>query len=406
LTTILVVGPVDFPLGHIEERWDTLVGPASADRSPSATNVTDPLLIHYTSGTTGRPKGALHVQEALIGHAATARLVLDLNPGDVYWCTADPGWVTGTSYGIFGPLALGIGVVVFSGGFASDAWYRTIQEEGVTNWYTSPTALRMLMREGTTMARRFDLSSLRHICSVGEPLNPAVIEWGREAFSLTIHDTWWQTETGCMQIVNRPGLPVKAGSMGKPLEGVQAAILNADTLEVLQPGSEGLLALRYPWPSMFRTYWAREELYASRFRNGWYLSGDRARCDQDGYYWFIARDDDVINTSGHLVGPFEIESALLTNGGVAEAAAFGVPDLAAGERVVVKVVLREGIAASKEIERHLRTAVRRSVGPYAVPREIIFELKLPRTRSGKIMRRVAKAQFLGLPIGDVSGLED
>jgi acetyl-CoA synthetase len=403
---VVVVGALDSVESPGELRWSELVLNAASHRPPSPTGAHDPMLIHYTSGTTGRPKGALHAHEALVGHAATARIVLDLRPSDVYWCNADPGWVTGTSYGILAPLALGVPSIVFSGGFSSDAWYRVIQEERVTVWYTSPTALRMLMRDGTALAKCYDLSSLRHICCVGEPLNPAVVAWAKEAFDHTVRDTWWQTETGCMQIVNYPFMPVRPGSMGRPLASVTAAILDPESFQPLPPDREGLLALRPPWPSMFRSYWGRPDLYESRFRNGWYITGDRARRDADGYYWFSARDDDVINTSGHLVGPFEVESALLAQGAVVEAAAFGVPDEAAGVKIVVKLVLRAGTAFSKELERDLRTAVRRAVGPHAVPRELVVVQGLPKTRSGKIMRRVVRAQFLGLPTGDLSALDD
>jgi acetyl-CoA synthetase len=404
LQNVLVVG--DAAAEGSEVRLADLLSHASADVPCRPTSPDNPMLLHYSSGTTGRPKGVLHVHEAVVGHAATARVVLDLQPNDIYWCTADPGWVTGTSYGVFGPWANGVTQVAYVGGFSSEAWYQVIAQERVTVWYTSPTALRMLMRDGTQVARGFDLSSLRHICSVGEPLNPEVIRWASEAFGLTVHDTWWQTETGCMQICNYPFMRIKPGSMGRPLVAAGAAVIDPKTHEELPAGREGLIALRPQWPSMFRAYWGRYELYAARFRNGWYVTEDRAYVDTDGYFWFVGRDDDVINTSGHLVGPFEVESALIEHPAVAEAAAFSVPAEDTGEAVVAKVVLIAGHDPDRSLVRDLKTLVRREVGPYAVPRQIEVVDRLPRTRSGKIMRRVARAQYLGLPVGDTSGLEE
>lgn len=404
LESVLVIG--DAATEGREIRLSDLLGRACGHVPCRATALDDPMLLHYSSGTTGRPKGVLHVHEAVVGHAATAAVVLDLQPGDIYWCTADPGWVTGTSYGVFGPWANGVTQVAYVGGFSSEAWYQVIAEEGVTVWYTSPTALRMLMRDGTEVVRRYDLSSLRHICSVGEPLNPEVIRWASEAFGLTVHDTWWQTETGCMQICNYPFMRIRPGSMGRPLVPGGAAVVDPRDATELPPGQEGLIALRPPWPSMFRAYWGREDLYEAKFRNGWYVTEDRAYTDADGYFWFVGRDDDVINTSGHLVGPFEVESALLEHPAVAEAAAFSVPAEDTGEAVVAKVVLVAGHAADRGLLRDLKTMVRRQVGPYAVPRQIEVVDRLPRTRSGKIMRRVARAEYLGLPVGDTSGLEE
>lgn len=365
----------------------------------------DPFLIHYTSGTTGRPKGVIHAHGAISGHAVSARVVLDLREEDVYWCTADPGWVTGTSYGIFGPWANGVSQIAYAGGFSSAAWYQVIESERVGVWYTSPTALRMLRRDGGEAATQYDLSSLRHICSVGEPLNPEIIEWGEQVYGLTIHDTWWQTETGCIQIANLPCLQVRPGSMGRPLADVEAAILDPNKLTGLPPGSCGLLCLRAPWPSMFRGYWEAEDAYKTKFHKQWYLTGDLALEDEDGYYWYVGRDDETINTSGHLVGPFEVESALVRHPAVVEAAAFPTPCTDLGEAVVAWVVLQPQIEFDAELQRTLRTAVRRDVGPFAVPREIVAVDALPRTRSGKIMRRVARAHHLGLPVGDTSSLE-
>ena len=401
---ILVVG--DAELAAKERSLTELLSAAEPQRDCEPTSPQDPLLLHYSSGTTGTPKGVLHVHEAVIAHAATARIVLDVGAEDTYWCTADPGWVTGTSYGVFGPWANGVTQVAFVGGFSSQAWYQTIQEERVTVWYTSPTALRMLMRDGASVAAEYDLSSLRHICSVGEPLNPEVIRWGAHVYGLTIHDTWWQTETGCILIANYPFMEVRPGSMGRPFACVEAAILDPERHEPTEPQHEGLLALRPGWPSMFRAYWGKDELYEGKFKNGWYITGDRAYVDGDGYFWFVSRDDDVINTSGHLVGPFEVESALLQHPSVVEAAAFSAPAKDAGEVVVAKVVLSAQHAEDRSLIRDLKTIVRREVGAFAVPRDIVIVDRLPRTRSGKIMRRVARAEYLGLPTGDVSALEE
>jgi acetyl-CoA synthetase len=362
-------------------------------------------VMHYTSGTTGKSKGAAHVHEAILGHNVTARWALDLHDDDVYWCTADPGWVTGTSYGMFGPWSNGITSVVYEGGFDPKTWYEVIQKHRVTVWYTAPTALRMLMKAGTELPARHDLSSLRHICSVGEPLNPEAIVWGMKAFGLPIHDNWWQTETGCIQIANYPCQDIRPGSMGRPIPGTVAAIVDDAGGEV-SPGTEGNLALRPGWPSMFRTYWNKKEMYDSRFRNDWYFTGDRARMDEDGYFWFVGRADDVINTAGHLVGPFEVESALVEHPAVAEAGVIGVPDEERMEIIKAFVSLKDGHTASEELKKDIQQFVRTRLAAHAYPRQIEFLPALPKTRSGKIMRRLLKARELGLPEGDTSTLED
>lgn len=363
-------------------------------------------IIHYTSGTTGKPKGAVHRHGAIISQAATARYILDLKPEtDIYWCTADPGWVTGTSYGMFGPWALGATSVVYEGPFKAETWYRIIQEYKVTVWYTAPTAIRMLMKAGDEIVKQFNLSSLRHLLSVGEPLNPEALIWGQEVFGHVFHDTWWQTETGAMHICNYPCMDVKPGSMGRPFPGVTAAILD-DQYEPLPPDTEGHLALRPDAPSIFRTYWHREDLYQSRFRNGWYLTGDKATMDQDGYFWFFGRSDDVINTAGHLVGPFEVESALIEHPAVAEAGVIGKPDPERMEIVKAFVSLKNGFTPSEDLKAEIQAFVRQRLAAHATPREIDFIDSLPKTRSGKIMRRLLKARELGLPEGDTSTLED
>jgi acetyl-CoA synthetase len=371
------------------------------------TDPDDYSIIHYTSGTTGKPKGAVHRHSAIIAQAATAKYILDLQPErDIYWCTADPGWVTGTSYGMFGQWALGTTTLVYEGGFKAEDWYRLIEDYKVTVWYTAPTAIRMLMKAGEAAAAPFNFSSLRHLCSVGEPLNPEAVVWGQKVFGHVFHDTWWQTETGAMHICNYPCLDVKPGSMGKPFPGVVAGILDEETWTPLPAGVEGHLAVRPDAPSIFRSYWGREEVYNSRFKNGWYITGDRARMDEDGYYWFIGRADDVINTAGHLVGPFEVESALIEHPAVAEAGVIGKPDPERMEIIKAFISLKAGFEPSEALKQEIKTFVRTRLAAHAYPREIDFLPSLPKTRSGKIMRRLLKARELGLPEGDTSTLED
>ncbi|MCC6129912.1 MAG: AMP-binding protein [Acidobacteria bacterium] len=364
-----------------------------------------PSVLHYTSGTTGQPKGAQHVHRSLLSQYLTARRVLDLQPGDIYWCNADPGWVTGTSYGIIGPWSAGVTQVVLDAGFNVDRWYSFIEKHRVTVWYSAPTAIRLLMKEGKTPAARHDLSSLRHLASVGEPLNPEAVHWSREVFGRPFHDTYWQTETGCIVITNLPGMPIKAGSMGKPFPGITAAILDMRTFEpVALPGRVGLIGLAPGWPSMIVGYRNNPEGYAKKFASGWYLTGDRGTVDADGYYWFVGRDDDVINTGGHLVGPFEVESALLEHPAVAESAAVAKPDPVNMEVVKAFVTLKPGYEASSDLELEIMNFVRKKLSPIAMPQDISFVTSLPRTRSGKIMRRVLRAQEWGEPVGDLSTL--
>ncbi len=366
-----------------------------------------PSLLHYTSGTTGKPKGALHVHSSIFSQYLTAKVVLDLRDDDVYWCTADPGWVTGTSYGIIAPWVLGVTQVVLDAGFSSDRWYATMEKHKVTVWYTAPTAIRMLMKDGIEPVKRRDLSSLRHMCSVGEPLNPEGVHWGREAFGLDFLDTFWQTETGAIVVTNLPGMPVKAGSMGRPFPALTGAIVDPITGEpIREPGKVGMIAIRPPWPSLMRTYWNNTPTYLKKFLNGWYICGDRASLDADGYFWFSGRDDDVINTGGHLVGPFEIESALLEHEAVAESAAIGKPDPVNMEVVKAFVALRPGFSPSDDLELSIMNFIRKKLSPLAMPQEIEFVDRLPKTRSGKIMRRMLKAKELGQEIGDTSTLDD
>jgi acetyl-CoA synthetase len=373
------------------------------------TDPQDLALLHFTSGTTGTPKGALHVHEAVVAHHVTAAWVLDLQPGDVFWCTADPGWVTGTSYGLVAPLTHGLTSVVYEGDFDAEAWYRILEEQRVSVWYTAPTAIRMLMKAGREVAGRFDRSALRLVASVGEPLNPEAVLWGQEVWGLPIHDNWWQTETGGIMIANFPSLPIKPGSMGRPIPGVEAAIVRRDAggeVEVVEePDVMGELALRAGWPSMFRGYLGQEERYRKCFAGGWYLTGDLARRDADGYFWFVGRGDDVIKSMGHLIGPFEVESSLMEHPAVAEAGVIGVPDPIAGEVVKAFVSLHAGFEPGETLRLELLAHARRRLGPAVAPKVIAFARDLPRTRSGKIMRRLLKARELGLPEGDLSTLE-
>lgn len=378
---------------------------ASTDFTGVQIGPDDHSIMHYTSGTTGKPKGAVHTHYASIQQYATGKWVLDLHEDDKYWCTADPGWVTGTSYGIFAPLSNGVSQIIYEGGFGASAWYRIIEKHHITVWYTAPTAVRMLMKVGEKTASQHNLSSLRHICSVGEPLNPEAVMWGLKAFGQAIHDNWWQTETGAILIANYPVMAVRPGSMGRPIPGIKAAILD-DQYNEVQPGKEGSLAIKPSWPSMFQTYWNNSDLYQSRFQHGWYITGDRARQDSDGYFWFVGRADDVIKCAGHLIGPFEVENALIQHPAVAEAGVIGKPDPIAMEVVKAFVSLKPGFTPSPELRHELIQFTRRKLAAATAPREIEFVDSLPKTRSGKIMRRLLKAKELGLPLGDTSTLED
>jgi acetyl-CoA synthetase len=388
---------------------DTLLAGAASRHAIAPTDPEDPALLHFTSGTTGTPKGALHVHAAAIAHHATARFALDFHPGDTFWCTADPGWVTGTSYGIVAPLLHGLTLLVDEADFDAERWYAVLAEQRVDVWYTAPTAIRMLMRAGGELARRYDLSRLRFVASVGEPLNAEAVRWGQQTLGLPIHDNWWQTETGGIMLANFAGTDLKPGSMGRPLPGIEAALvrrLDGGGLERLdEPEAQGELALRAGWPSMFRAYLGEDERYRKCFREGWYLSGDLARRDGDGFYWFLGRADDVIKTAGHLIGPCEVESTLLQHPAVVEVGVIGKPDPVAGEIVKAFVSLRAGFGADEALRQELLGFARARLGPAVAPRELEFRDVLPHTRSGKIMRRLLRAQELGLPTGDLSTLE-
>jgi len=371
------------------------------------TKAESPSILHYTSGTTGQPKGVKHVHYSLISQYLTTKWVLDLQEDDIYWCTADPGWVTGTSYGTIGPWSLGVTQCVLDSGFSAEAWYKFMEKNKVTMWYSAPTAIRSLMKAGDDIIKKFDLSSLRHLASVGEPLNSEAVIWSEKVFKKPFLDTYWQTETGSMMLTNFPGMKIKPGSMGKPFPGIISSILDPETFEpITEPNKPGLIGFKPGWPAMMRTYWNNDETYKKKFINGWYISGDRSTIDKDGYFWFIGRDDDVINTGGHLVSPFEVESALLEHEAVAESAVVAKPDEVNMEVVKAFVTLNPGYSASDELELMIMNFIRKKLSPLAMPQEIEYLDKLPKTRSGKIMRRLLHAQEWGEEIGDTSTLED
>ncbi|MCW5744865.1 MAG: acetate--CoA ligase [Alphaproteobacteria bacterium] len=389
--------------------FDAELAASAVDFETVPTRPEDMALLHFTSGTTGKPKGAVHVHEAVVAHNVTGQFALDLHPDDVFWCTADPGWVTGTSYGIIAPLTNGATMIVDEAEFDAERWFRILQEQKVSVWYTAPTAIRMLMKLGVEPIKHYDLSRLRFMASVGEPLNPEAVVWSVKAFGRPFHDNWWQTETGGIMIANYLTMEIRPGSMGKPLPGVEAAVVSKTADGRVEPiaeaGAVGELALRPGWPSMFRAYLDEPERYNKCFADGWYLTGDLAQRDADGYFWFVGRADDVIKSAGHLIGPFEVESALMEHAAVAESAVIGTPDPVAGEIVKAFVVLKAGREPSEALRKDILGHARLRLGPAVSPREIVFHTSLPRTRSGKIMRRLLKARELGLPEGDLSTLE-
>jgi acetyl-CoA synthetase len=387
----------------------TLMAGAPDACEGTRTDEEDAALLHFTSGTTGAPKGAVHVHGAVVTHWATGKYALDLHGQDVFWCTADPGWVTGTSYGIIAPLLHGVTSIVDCEEFDAERWYRILQDERVSVWYTAPTAIRMLMKAGSEIARRYAFPQLRFVASVGEPLNPEAVCWGRDVLGRPIHDNWWQTETGGIMIANTAAFDIKPGSMGRPLPGIDAAVVqrreDGGVRVIDSPGEEGELALKRGWPSMFRAYLNNEERYRKCFSGDWYLTGDLVKRDADGYFWFVGRADDVIKSAGHLIGPFEVESALMEHPAVADAGVIGKPDPVVGEVVKAFVSLRKGFEPGEALRMELLGFARKRLGAAVAPKEIAFLPSLPVTRSGKIMRRLLKARELGLPEGDISTLE-
>jgi acetyl-CoA synthetase len=405
----VLLADADADLGNNVWSLPRLMGQAAADFSIPPTDPQEMALLHFTSGTTGMPKGAVHVHQAVLTHYMTGKYVLDFHPGDVFWCTADPGWVTGTSYGIIAPLVHGVTNLVDEAEFDAERWYRILEAQQVNVWYTAPTAIRRLMRLGLKPREQYDLRHLRLIHSVGEPLNPEAVVWGQEMLGLPIHDNWWQTETGGIMIANFAAMDIRPGSMGRPLPGIEAAIVRRvgeQAVEVIDaPDVQGELALKPGWPSMFQSYLHEEERYRKCFVDGWYITGDLARRDEDGYFWFVGRADDIIKTAGHMVGPFEVESALMEHPSVAEAGVIGKPDPIIGELVKAFVTLKQGVEPSDKLRLELIGFARTRLGSAVAPKEIAFEPNLPKNRAGKIMRRLLKARELGLPEGDTSTLE-
>lgn len=395
---------------HYSEKvlsYSALMRTADEEYNIPYTHPETPALLHFTSGTTGMPKGALHVHKAVLMHYVTGKYVLDLHEGDVFWCTADPGWVTGTSYGIIAPLVNGATNLIDSEEFDAVRWYSILEKERVNIWYTAPTAIRRLMRTSIEPRAQFDLDGLRGIYSVGEPLHANEVEWGIKTFGIPILDNWWQTETGGIMIANFPFMKVKPGSMGRPLPGVSATVaeVSNDSLTELAPGQQGHLLIKKGWPSMFTSYLNEEQRYKKCFRGDWYVTGDLVKKDEDGYYWFIGRADDIIKTSGHMVGPFEVENVLMQHPAVSEAAVIGKPDPNIGELVKAFIVVKPNLPLNEELLADIAAFGRKKLGPAVAPKELSFIAEIPKTKSGKILRRLLKARELGLPEGDLSTLE-
>jgi acetyl-CoA synthetase len=385
---------------------------------PEPVEATHPLYILYTSGTTGKPKGIVHSTGGyLVYNYATYKWVFDISDESVYWCTADVGWVTGHSAIVYAPLLHGATIVMYEGSPDYpylDKWWEIIEKYGVTIFYTSPTALRMFIRYGEEWIKKHDLSSLRILGTVGEAINPEVWEWyykniGNERCPIV--DTWWQTETGGMMISPAPGLelvPLKPGSATLPLPGIDAEVVD-DSGNPASPGIKGYLVIRKPWPGMLMDIYKDpvryKETYWSRF-NGMYYTADYAIKDSEGYFWLLGRADEVLKIAGHRIGTAEIESSAVATPSVAEAAVVAAPDEVKGEAIVLFVILKEGYKPGEDIKENIIDNIRKQIGPIATPREIYFVSKLPKTRSGKIMRRILKAIILDKPIGDVTTLED
>ncbi|RME80682.1 MAG: acetate--CoA ligase [Caldilineae bacterium] len=376
----------------------------------------DPLFILYTSGTTGKPKGVLHTHGGYqVYTSTTLQWVFDIKEEDRWWCAADPGWITGHSYIVYAPLILGATSFMYEGAPTHpypDRWWRMIAHYGITILYTAPTAIRGLMRFGESWPNRHDLSSLRLLGTVGEPINPEAWRWYHRVIGKNrcpIMDTWWQTETGGFMITPVPSFPLKPGSATVPFPGIDAEVVDEDG-EPVKANEDGYLVIKKPWPGMARTIYGDPDRYVAqyweRFRDkGYYLTGDSARKDEDGYFWIIGRIDDVIKVSGYRLGTAEIESALVSHEAVAEAAVIGIPDELKGNVIWAYCILRKGYDGSEKLAEELKQHVRHETGPITVPAKITFVEKLPKTRSGKIMRRVLKAQALGQDVGDISTLE-
>lgn len=362
-----------------------------------------PFIIHYTSGSTAKPKGILLVQRAMIGHLVTAKYVLDLHHDDHYWNTGDPGWVTGMVYNFFAPLLLGVTAYIYEGPFHPLGWVEFMSKMEIDVWYSTPTAFRLLRYYGAPL-NYFKVPTLRHIVSAGEPLNPSLIDWTMENFGIPIHDSWYMTENGHQLINNYRCLPIKKGSMGKALPGIEAAILDEQGKQ-LPTGEPGRLVIKTPWPGLMKTVWNNPKRFKAYFENGWYISGDVAYVDADGYFWFQGREDDMIKSAAERISPFEIESTLVTHPDVAEAGVIGIPDEVFGQIIKAFVMLKPGKQGSSKVKADLTRHVQKHLAGYQVPRKIEFVKKLPKTKSGKIMRRVLRSQETNVDAGDLSTLD-
>nr|MBO2501008.1 acetate--CoA ligase [Acidimicrobiia bacterium] len=404
--------PVELVTGR-DFWYHELMETASADCPPEAMDAEDLLYILYTSGTTGKPKGVVHTTGGYMTHVyATTKLVFDLKEDDVYWCTADVGWVTGHSYIVYGPLSCGATVVMYEG--APDwpdrgRFWQVVEKYGVTIFYTAPTAIRAFMRWGTEWPAKYDLSTLRLLGTVGEPINPEAWMWYHEHIGggrCPIVDTWWQTETGGIMITPLPGITVtKPGSATVPFPGISADVLN-DKGESVRAG---YLAITRPWPGMLRTVYGDDERYRNQYWSRWpgiYFPGDGAKLDDDGYFTILGRVDDVLNVAGHRIGTMEVESALVDHPSVAEAAVVGRTDEVKGQAIAAFVTLKEGVQPSEELKNELRAHVARKIGAIARPDDILFAADLPKTRSGKIMRRLLRDLAEGRALGDTTTLAD
>lgn len=395
---IILVGRENIVLRPGEVSWEEEMSRAPYDFDIEWMDLDDPLYLIYTSGSTGDPKGVIHVHRDMVGYLITAQWVLDLRDGDVLWTTAEPGWITGTVYGVFAPWLCGVDNFVRGGRFEPEGWYRSIQSHRVTVWYTAPTVFRRLMAEGEEARKRYDLHSLRHILSVGEPLPPEVVYWSRRTFGVPVHDTWWMTETGMIMIANYPSMPIKPGSIGKPFPGIVASIVDAQG-EELPPLTLGELAIKKGWPTMMRGIWRDEEQYREYFhREPWYISGDVAYMDEDGYFYFQGREDDLIKVAGVMVSPIEVEEALLGHPAVADVGVIGKLDPLKGNEIKAFISLKPSFSPSDVLKEEIQEFMRKYFSPRIVPREIEFRPEIPRSEGGVVVRRVLKAWELGLPV--------
>jgi acetyl-CoA synthetase len=400
-----------------DEWWHDVMPVASAEAETTQMDAEDPLFILYTSGTTGKPKGIVHTHGGYqVYTSTTLSWVFDIKEDDVYWCAADPGWITGHSYIVYAPLILGATSVLYEGAPTypdTDRWWSVVEKYKVSILYCAPTAIRSLLRYGEEPPSRHDLSSLRLLGSVGEPINPEAWRWFYNVIGkgrCPIMDTWWQTETGGFMITPLPVTPLKPGSATKPFPGIEVDVVD-DEGKSCPPDVDGLLVIKQPWPAMLRTIYGDPERYVAQYWSqfadqGWYLAGDSARKDKDGYIWVIGRVDDVIKVSGYRLGTAEVESGLVSHPAVAEAAVIGIPDNLRGNVIYAYCILVAGQTGSEQLAETLKEHIRKEIGPIAVPTKIEFVSQLPKTRSGKIMRRVLKARATGAPEGDVSTLED